>query len=154
MDEKIIATRTMDAGPNAIFAALTDPSKHQLIEPTDWVREAIDPRPITEAGQIFGMNMFNENAGGHYRMYNRVTIFDMPRAIAWEPGQEFDEDGELRTGGWFWRYDLAPSVEGTRAVLTYDWSGVPEPLREFISFPPFSVDYLEKSLAGLERVVK
>ncbi|GAB3559429.1 SRPBCC family protein [Spelaeicoccus albus] len=151
MDEKLIATRTMNVGPNAIFAVLCDPTKHQFTEPTDWVRDAIDPQPITKVGQVFGMNMFNDNAGGHYTTYNEVTIFDMPRAIAWQTGQEFNDDGTLRTGGWTWRYDLAPSVEGTRTVLTYDWSAVPDALREYISFPPFPVDHLEASLACLER---
>lgn len=150
-DEQLIATRTIDVGVNAIFAVLADPAQHQFTEPTDWVRDAIDPKPITEVGQIFGMNMFHENAGGHYTMYNKVTVFDMPRAIAWQPGQDFNDDGTLRTGGWTWRYDLVPSVDGTRAVLTYGWSGVPDFLREHITFPPFDADYLDQSLAALEK---
>ena len=36
-------------------------------------------------------------------------------------------DGNLRFGGWIWRYDLAPlGPSETELGLTYDWSAVPE----------------------------
>lgn len=99
--------------------------------------------------------MFHENAHGRYDMHNRVIAFAQDRTIAWEPGQ-YSPDGELGTGGWTWRYDLAPAGgadEGTEVTLTYDWSAVPDPLREELGLPPFPPSFLEESLAALERAV-
>ena len=52
--------------------------------------------------------------------HHRVQVFDPPRAISWEPGQDTG-DGSLRFGGWVWRYDLAsagPSGSwGTRTTV-------------------------------------
>jgi hypothetical protein len=53
-----------------------------------------------------GMAMYHANhPDGNYQMANRVQVFDPPRAISWEPGQDTG-DGRLRFGGWVWRYDL------------------------------------------------
>jgi hypothetical protein len=72
--------------------------------------------------------------------------------VAWEPGQ-YGPDGELGTGGWTWRYDLASASEGTHVTLTYDWSAVPKPLRAEFGLPPFPPSFLEESLAALEKAV-
>lgn len=117
-------TRTIAAPPEAVFALLADPARHHETEPTDWVRGSLeeDPAPLTEVGQVFGIEMFHENAHGRYDMHNRVITFEQDRTIAWEPGQ-YGPDGELGTGGWTWRYDLAPAGgagEGTEVTLTYE----------------------------------
>ena len=55
---------------------------------------------------------------GNYQMASRVQVFDPPRAISWEPGQNTG-DGSLRFGGWVWRYDLAPAgPSGTKVALS------------------------------------
>ena len=69
---------------------------------------------------MFAMNMFFE-PGGHYVVHNVVTAFEQNRNLAWLPGQ-LDEAGNHSPGGWFWRYDLAPTAEGTDVTVTYDWS--------------------------------
>lgn len=103
-------------------------------------------------GQVFGIEMFHENAGGRYDMHNRVIALEVDRTLAWEPGQ-YGADGKLGTGGWTWRYDLTPVDEGTRVTLTYDLSHVPPDLRETIGLPPFAPVFLEESLAALERAL-
>ena len=152
-------TRTIAAPPEAVFALLADPARHHETEPTDWVRSSLeeDPAPLTEVGQVFGIEMFHENAHGRYDMHNRVIAFAQDRTIAWEPGQ-YGPDGELGTGGWTWRYDLAPAggADGgpaTEVTLTYDWSAVPDPLQKEFGLPPFPPSFLEESLAALERAV-
>lgn len=150
-------TRTIAAPPEAVFALLADPARHHETEPTNWVRGSLeeDPAPLTEVGQVFGIEMFHENAHGRYDMHNRVTAFEQGRTIAWEPGQ-YGPDGELGTGGWTWRYDLASAGgagEGTEVTLTYDWSAVPDPLQKEFGLPPFPPSFLEESLAALERAV-
>jgi len=108
---------------------------------------------LTAAGQIFRIAMYHENhPDGAYQMANRVQVFDPPSAISWEPGYNAG-DGSLRFGGWTWRYDLAPDGPGkTRVTLAYDWSAVPESLREHIGFPPFRPDHLDNSLAHLAEL--
>jgi uncharacterized protein YndB with AHSA1/START domain len=153
-DDTITASTIINAPAEAVFAVLTDPAKHAAIDGTGWVREALDSQPLTAAGQVFRMAMYNVNVpGGNYRMANRVQVFDPPRAVSWEPGQDTD-DGSPRFGGWIWRYDLVPAgPSGTKVTLSYDWSAVPGFLREAIGFPPFPPDHLANSLAHLGRLV-
>ena len=153
-DETVSATTIINAPAEAIFAVLADPGNHAAIDGTGWVREPIDKQPLTAAGQVFRMGMYHANhPDGNYRMANRVQVFDPPQAISWEPGQDTG-DGDLRFGGWVWRYDLAPSgPSGTRVTLSYNWSAVPSSLRQHIGFPPFPPDHLDNSLAHLADLV-
>ena len=89
-----------------------------------------------------------------YKIANLVEVFDEPRAIAWKPGTESAETGELSFGGWIWRYDLeAAGPERTTVTLTYDWSAVEPAVRERIGFPPFEPDHLDNSLQHLADLV-
>ena len=153
-DETVSATTIINAPAEAIFAVLADPGNHAAIDGTGWVREPIDKQPLTAAGQVFRMGMYHANhPDGSYRMANRVQVFDPPQAISWEPGQDTG-DGDLRFGGWVWRYDLAPAgPSGTRVTLSYNWSAVPSSLRQHIGFPPFPPDHLDNSLAHLADLV-
>lgn len=159
-DGRYVASRTIAAASQQVFALLTDPARHHETEPTDWVRGSLeeDPAPLTEVGQLFGIEMFHENAHGRYDMHNRVIAFEQDRTIAWEPGQ-YGPGGELGTGGWTWRYDLAPAggqgdgSSATEVTLTYDWSAVPDQLRREFGLPPFPPSFLEESLAALDRAV-
>ncbi|MDT5212515.1 MAG: hypothetical protein QOK18_754 [Mycobacterium sp.] len=150
--ECYVVTRTIAATPAEIFAVLADPTRHKDTEPGDWVRDAVDPDPITGAGQMFAMNMYLEQIGGDYVMHNLVTDFEPNRTIAWLPGQ-LDESGQHEPGGWTWRYDLAPSGSSTDVRLTYDWSGTVQAFRDTIGVPVFDADFIEASLATLDRTV-
>ncbi|OLO99113.1 polyketide cyclase [Mycolicibacterium porcinum] len=149
-DDTMSAACTINAPADTVFAVLADPTTHQAIDGTGWVRESLDGKQLTEVGQIFRMAMYHDNYGGmHYEMANRVEVFDPPQAIAWLPGQG-DDDAHLEFGGWVWRYDLKPiGDDQTEATLTYDWSAVPAELREHIQFPPFDRQHLDNSLKHL-----
>ena len=153
-DETVSATTIINAPAEAIFAVLADPAQHAAIDGTGWVREPADSQPLTAAGQVFRMGMYHPNhPDGAYQMANRVQVFDPPRAISWEPGQDASGGG-LQFGGWVWRYDLAPAgSSGTTVILSYDWSAVPSVLRQHIGFPPFPPDHLGNSLAHLADLV-
>lgn len=152
--ERYEVTRTIAATSEAVFAVLADPARHQDTEPGDWVRDAVAPAPITDAGQIFAMNMYLTHIGGDYVTYNLVNVFDQNKAIGWMPGRLDDEGKHLR-GGWFWRYDLAANGDSTDVTLTYDWTDTPQEFRDQVgAMPPFPPDYLAASLAALERTVK
>jgi hypothetical protein len=151
--ERYVVTRTIAAGPEEIFAVLADPSRHHNTEPGDWVRDAVDTATITGTGQVFAMNMYLEQAGGHYVTHNVVNVFDKDRAIGWLPGQ-LDNMGNPAPGGWSWRYDLTPNGDQTDVTLTYDWSATPQDFRDRIGgMPAFPEDYLAASLVTLERSV-
>ncbi|GAA1488846.1 SRPBCC family protein [Brachybacterium sacelli] len=154
-ETRLVAERTVDASPATVFSLLTDPSKHHLTEPTDWVRGSLeaDPAPITEVGRVFGMDMFHVDAGGHYEMYNQVITLEAERAIAWKPSQ-YGADGTLASGGWVWRYDLAATPAGTRVQLMFDWSETPPQLAGELGFPPFATEFLDRSLAALAHAVE
>mgnify|MGYP001337582944 CR=1 FL=1 len=153
-DHKYAVTRTVAAPVGEVFALLSDPARHQDTEPGDWVRDAVDPKPITATGQIFAVNMFLEQAGGHYVMHNLVTEFEKDRTIAWLPGQ-LDDAGGHAPGGWWWRYDLAPNGGDTDVTLTYDWTDTPQSFADSIGgMPPFSEEFIAESLATLERSLR
>jgi hypothetical protein len=153
-DDRVSASTVIHAPAEAIFAVLADPAKHAAIDGTGWVSEAVDRKPLTAAGQIFRMSMYHPgHPDGTYQMANRVQVFDPPATISWEPGNEA-ADGTVSFPGWIWRYDLTPTGPSTTSVtLTYDWSAVPDPIRDHIGFPPFPPQHLGNSLAHLAHLV-
>src|SRR5437764_11009087 len=154
-DDSVSATTVINAPVEAIFAVLADPAKHAQIDGTGWVRESLDHDRITAAGQVFRMAMYHPNhPDKDYKIANLVEVFDEPRAIAWKPGTESPETGELSFGGWIWRYDLeATGPSRTTVTLTYDWAAVPPEVREHLQFPPFRQDHLDNSLQHLSGLV-
>jgi len=153
--ERVTASTTIEASPEAVFAVLADPSAHADIDGTGWVRESLDGDRITAVGQVFRMAMYHPNhPDKDYKIANRVEVFDEPRAIAWQPGTESPETGELSFGGWIWRYDLgATDPSRTTVTLTYDWSAVQPQVREHLQFPPFEQAHLDNSLRHLSDLV-
>ena len=153
-NETLSATVTIDAPATTVFGVLADPASHAAIDGTGWVRESLDGEQLTKTGQIFRMAMYHGNhPDGSYQMANKVVVFDPPHVIAWKPGQDRNGDGELEFGGWIWRYDLCPiSQSDTEVTLSYDWSAVPQFIREHIQFPPFTPDHLHNSLNHLAEL--
>ena len=148
------ATTVIDAPLEVVFGVLADPSKHAAIDGTGWVRGVRDAAPLSEAGQVFRMRMYHPNhPDGDYETANRVQVIEPPNVISWEPGYDAG-GGELRFGGWVWRYDLSAVGPGrTTVTLTYDWSAVSPEVREHIGFPPFPREHLDNSLAHLAELV-
>jgi hypothetical protein len=148
--EKVSATLTFAVPAARVFAVLADPTTHASIDGTGWVQEAVDQAPLTETGQIFRMDMHHgSHPDGDYQVVNKVEVLDAPRAIGWLTGYE-NGDGQLEYGGWIWRYDLVPlGPSETGVTLTYDWSAVPQVIRERIQFPPFGPEHLPNSLQHL-----
>ncbi|MGH3673444.1 MAG: SRPBCC family protein [Pseudonocardiaceae bacterium] len=154
-NETLSAITTIKAPAETVFALLADPTSHAAIDGTGWVRESLDGEDMTRAGQIFRMAMYHDNhPDGRYEMANKVRVFDPPRAISWEPGQDVAGDGNLEFGGWIWRYDLTQlGPDETRVTVSYDWSAVGPIPRQRIQFPPFTPDHLDNSLSHLAAIV-
>jgi hypothetical protein len=153
-DEQVSATAVVAASAEVLFSVLADPGTHAAIDGTGRVRGPRDTGPLTAVGQVFRMAMHHEDhPDGSYETANRVRVLERPTAIAWETGYDAG-DGDLRFGGWVWRYDLAPAGKSRTAVtLSYDWSAVPGSVREYLSFPPFQPHHLDESLARLAELV-
>jgi hypothetical protein len=154
-NESVSASLTILAPGEAIFAVLADPAKHAAIDGTGWVSDSLDRQSLSASGQIFRMAMYHPNhPNGNYEMANLVEAFDSPNAISWKPGYD-PGNGELRFGGWIWRYDLASlGPSETEVTLSYDWSAVPDEVRQTgPTFPPFAPDHLDNSLAHLADLV-
>jgi uncharacterized protein YndB with AHSA1/START domain len=149
-NDQLIARTIVAAPAEAVFAVLADPASHPDIDGTGWLRESLDGQPLSQRGQLFRMAMYHDDhPEGDYEMANEVIVLDPPRAIAWKPGQA-GPDGEVGYGGWTWRYDLTPSgTDSTDVTLTYDWSAVPQEVREHLQFPPFDPTHLQNSLSNL-----
>ena len=81
-NERVHATTTIDAAPEAVFAVLADPSAHADIDGTGWVRASLDGDRITAVGQVFRVAMYHE---GHpdkdYKIANLVEVI-FPRSGA------------------------------------------------------------------------
>ncbi|MFB7648883.1 polyketide cyclase [Streptomyces sp. NPDC056085] len=154
VSENVSAGLKVAASAATVFAVLADPTSHAAIDGTGWVKEAVDPAPLTEVGQLFAMDMYHPNhPDGNYQVVNKVQVIEPPRAIGWLTGSRKD-NGDLEFGGWTWRYDLVPLGPSETAVtLTYDWSAVPGAIREYIQFPPFGPEHLGNSLDHLAGLV-
>jgi hypothetical protein len=153
--ESVSATLTVAVPAARLFAVLADPTTHPAIDGTGWVQESVDRTQLTEAGQIFRMDMHHgDHPEGDYQVVNKVQVIDPPYAIGWLTGQERG-DGSMEFGGWIWRYDLAPlGPSETEVTLTYDWSAVPRFIRDRgIRFPPFGPEHLTNSLHHLAGLV-
>ncbi len=150
--QNVSATLTFAVPATTVFAVLADPTTHSAIDGTGWVQESVDKAPLTEVGQIFRMDMHHDNhPSGDYQVVNKVQVLDAPRAIGWLTGTE--KDGQLEFGGWIWRYDLTPvGPSETEVTLSYDWSAVPQYIREYIQFPPFGPEHLINSLRHLAEL--
>jgi uncharacterized protein YndB with AHSA1/START domain len=155
VEETVSATVTVAAAADEVFAVLADPATHAAIDGTGWVQRVVDREPLTEAGQVFRMAMYHaDHPDGNYRVANKVHVLDRPRAIGWFTGTE-DDDGRLEFGGWFWRYDLEPlGASETEVTLTYDWTAVPQRIREYLPFPPFAPEHLTNSLQHLAELTR
>jgi hypothetical protein len=153
-NDTAIATITIPASAEKVFGILADPTTHESIDGTGWVRESLDGESLTHIGQIFRIAMHHDNhPNKDYEMANKVVVFDRPQAIGWQPGQDGAGDGTLSFGGWIWRYDIRDTGPSEAQVtLTYDWSAVPPELREHIQFPPFDDAHLENSLQHLSEL--
>jgi uncharacterized protein YndB with AHSA1/START domain len=110
--------RTIAAPPEAIFALLADPRRHQDIDGSGTVRDAVEGPEHLELGSTFGMKM---QMGMRYQMVNEVVEYEQDRRIAWQARPTSSVIGRL-VGGRIWRYELEPVDGGTLVRETWDIS--------------------------------
>ena len=130
-------SRTIAATPAAIFAVLSDPSLHAVIDGSGTVQGAHSDERQLRLGSKFSMGM---RMGVPYRISNEVVEFEQDRLIAWR-----------HPGGHRWRYELRPVDGGTEVTETFDWSTSRAPKGiELAGYPRRHIPNMERTLERLE----
>jgi uncharacterized protein YndB with AHSA1/START domain len=131
---QVSGTRFIATSPEEIFALLTDPSKHPLLDGSGTVLAAQPGGPAKlELGSKFGMDM---KMGASYKILNTVVEYEENRLIAWR-----------HFNGHRWRWALEPVEGGTQVTETFDWSTARVPFLIGISFFP------RKNKQGIEATL-
>lgn len=148
-DTQIVASKTVNARPEQLFALLSTPARHREIDGADMLR-GTDTGQVTDVGDEFVMQMRND-ALGDYEMKNQVVSYEQNRKIGWAPSLHppdgyTDKLGDVRASGHTYTWELEPTSDGrTRVTQTYDWSNVTD--EEFKSFfPMLSKAQLDNSI--------
>ncbi len=136
-DQQVSASRVIAASPEAIWAVLTDTSRHGDIDGSDTVQGTIgEGKVLTKVGDTFGMRM---RLGLPYPIRNTVVELEPLRRIAWR-----------HAGRHRWRYELEPVEGGTKVTETFDYSTA---LLPFIYGPAgFLTAHARNIPATLERL--
>ena len=118
MQGNVVSTEKLVHAPaEAIFALLSDASKHPLIDGSGTVKKAKAGGPQRlQLGSKFGMSM---KMGIPYRMVSTVIEFEDNRRIAW---QSYPPGLSWLAGGRIWRYELEPQEGGTLVRESWDIS--------------------------------
>jgi hypothetical protein len=130
-------SRDIDAPAARIFSVVSDPAMHPEVDGTGMLRSAVDNEPVTQAGDVFYIDMVHWHLGG-YVMANHVLEFEQDRLIAWEPVVYSYENPEYaqaigQPGLRQWGWQLEPLRDDrTRVTTFFEGSRLPESLREFI----------------------
>ncbi|MDQ4117307.1 MAG: SRPBCC family protein [Actinomycetota bacterium] len=130
-DDQITVTKTVDAGPEQLFAVLSTPSRHRDIDGSGMLR-GTDTSSVSGVGDEFVMRM-NNDLLGDYEIKNRVTAYEQNRKIGWAPSlhpmdAHTDKLGDARVTGHTYTWFLEPAGDGrTTVTQVYDWSGVTDP---------------------------
>ena len=154
VEERTVATRTIEATPSEIWAVITDPAGHVAIDASGMLMAAADATPVGKVGDSFEINMDREALGdiplGHYTVTNTVTAYDAERHFQWSvAGLGMEAVGHL------YGYELEPDGDGSTVVTSYcDWSGVPDDWKSSGFFPVIPATTLRATLGILERVVQ
>jgi uncharacterized protein YndB with AHSA1/START domain len=108
----VTASTVIDAPAETIFAILTDPAQHPLIDGSGHVKGSPTGAQQLELGSEFGMSM---KRGAAYKTANKVVEFEPNKLIAWRHKAPHR-----------WRYELQPDPSGgTKVTETWDISRWP-----------------------------
>ena len=122
------------------------------------VRTALDNVVISKVGDVFAMNMFNDEMG-EYVMENRVVEFEPQRRIVWEPVMRSADKPEFQSGAGEsahhqWGWQLEPlEADRTRVTEFFDCSRSPDWLQKATKGGERWRPAIEASLENLENLV-
>jgi uncharacterized protein YndB with AHSA1/START domain len=114
---RIEVSRVINAPAAKVFAFLSRPDNHLVLDTSGMIRGSADHHTVTAAGEVFVMNMHNEIKGDH-QVENHVIRYEPGRAIGWAPAEPGSEPA-----GHTWTWQLIPKGQTqTRVTEIYDWS--------------------------------
>ena len=148
----------MPAPAGQIFFVLARPAAHPVVDGSGMLRTAVEDVVVSKVGDVFNMNMFNDEMGD-YVMENGVVEFEPERRIVWEPVMRSIEKPEFQSGvgdppHHQWGWQLEPlDAERTRVTEFFDSSRSPDWLQKAVSGGERWRPEIEASLENLERVV-
>jgi uncharacterized protein YndB with AHSA1/START domain len=118
MTDVVSVSRVIPATPEAVFALIADPHRHQEIDGSGTVRDASSVPDKLGLGASFGMSM---KMGVPYSMKSTVVEYEENRRLAWQTGAPVGGLDWL-AGGRIWRYELEPVDGGTKVTESWDIS--------------------------------
>jgi uncharacterized protein YndB with AHSA1/START domain len=154
-DERVTLTRRIAASPETIFAIVGSSQGHADLDGSGMLVGAIDPKPLTEVGQTFDMDMdrtpLNDIPGlKEYTVRNTVTKLEPNRLVEWTIGGV-----DTPPLGHVYGFELTPDGDGTTVTHYCDWSNIVEQLRASgREWPIVPVSMLEVSMDNLTRLAQ
>jgi uncharacterized protein YndB with AHSA1/START domain len=118
MTDLVSVERLIPATPEAIFALISDPNRHQEFDGSGTVRAAKNVPATLGLGSTFGMSM---KMGIPYAMTSTVIEFTQDRVLAWQTLPPVKIAQKL-VGGRIWKYVLEPVEGGTLVTESWDIS--------------------------------
>ncbi len=150
---RVAVSRTVKADPAQVFRLVTDPEMHVRIDGSGMLEAAPGARRLEAVGDTFEMDMDRESLGdvpmGKYKVVNTVTKIVPDAVLEWNVGSK--EHGAF---GHVYGWEITPVGDNETEVTNYcDWSGIPEKMRDRVTFPVVPVSMLEKSVDNLAALV-
>jgi uncharacterized protein YndB with AHSA1/START domain len=157
-EPSISVSRDIPAPAGRIFSVLARPAVHPDVDGTGMLRTVLEDVVISKVGDVFAVNMFNDEMGD-YVMENHVVEFEPERRIAWEPVMRSVDKPEFQSGvgepaHYQWGWQLEPLDAGrTRVTEFFDCSRSPDWLQTAVKGGERWRPGIEASLENLERLV-
>ncbi|MHA6622883.1 SRPBCC family protein [Pseudonocardia sp. DLS-67] len=156
--ERLEASRIIDAPASEIFRILRDPKGHVAIDASGMLQDATG-EAVTGTGDTFVVHMDREALGdrpemGRYDVTVTIRSFVPDAEISWTIL------GTIRPQiGHYYGYRLAPADSDDPAGATlvtsyYDWSEIDERYRGRLQFPVIDPGSLRATLGILDRTVR
>ncbi|MFF3571082.1 SRPBCC family protein [Nocardia jiangxiensis] len=149
MLEQFRVQRAVAAPAAEIFAILSDPQGHVAIDSSGMLMAA-SGEVVTGTGDTFVVHMdreaLNDYPLGLYDVTVEIVRFEPDREIAWTV------HGRRRSEH-IYGYELEPIEAGTLVTSYYDWSAVPQELKDQAGFPIIPESALRATLGILARTV-
>ncbi|MCW2494588.1 SRPBCC family protein [Jatrophihabitans sp.] len=150
--ERFEVRRHIAATPAAIFAVLTDPAGHVLIDSSGMLQSA-DGSRVTAIGDEFVVHMdreaLNDYPMGKYDVTVIITLYAADAELEWTISGAIQPPLRHLYG-----YRLEPADGGTLVTSYYDWSEIDETYRSKGIFPVIPEAALRATLGILARNVE
>ena len=150
-EERIEVQRPIASDAASIFAIVSDPHGHVLIDSSGMLMDATGER-AKAVGDSFVVHMDRESLNdypmGKYDVTVTITKFEADREIAWTIlGQIKPQIGHV------YGYRLEPIEGGTLVTSYYDWSDIDPTWKDAKIFPVISETALRATLGILDRTL-